>query len=74
MDMGGHCIDLLEMFFGPIRAVGCFTNRTVHDYASEDSAVVSLSFENGALGVVDTFFCMPDEASENRLEALRLPG
>jgi len=68
MDMGGHCIDLLEMFFGNVRAVSCFTNRTVQSYASEDSAVASLFFENGALGVVDTFFCMPDEASQNRLE------
>ena len=68
MDMGGHCLDLLEMFFGPVSAVSCFVNRTVHGYASEDSAVVSLQFANGALGVVDAFFCMPDEASQNRLE------
>lgn len=68
MDMGGHCIDLLEMFFGPVRAVSCFTRRTVHGYASEDSALASLAFANGALGVVDTFFCIPDTASQNRLE------
>ncbi len=68
MDMGGHCLDLLEMFFGPIRAVSCFIHRTVQSYASEDSAVVSLQFENGALGVVDAFFCIPDAASQNRLE------
>ena len=68
MDMGGHCIDLLEMFFGPVSRVSCFTHRTVHNYPSEDSAVVSLRFANGALGVVDAFFCMPDEASQNRLE------
>jgi predicted dehydrogenase len=68
IDMGSHCIDLLEMFFGPVRALSCLTSRTVHTYASEDSAVVTLQFSNGALGVVDTFFCMPDEASQNRLE------
>lgn len=68
IDMGGHCIDLLEMFFGPVRAVSCFTNRTVHGYDIEDSAVVSMQFLNGALGVVDAFFCVPDEASQNRLE------
>jgi len=68
MDMGGHCIDLLEMFFGPVRTVSCFTNRAVHSYASEDSAVVSLQFANGALGVVDAFFCMTDEGTQNRLE------
>lgn len=68
MDMGGHCIDLLEMFFGPVHCVSCFTGRSVHSYASEDSAVAMLQFANGALGTVDTFFCIPDEASQNRLE------
>jgi predicted dehydrogenase len=68
MDLGGHCLDLLEMFFGRPRAVSCFTNRTVHSYPSEDSAVVTLFFANGALGVVDAFFCVPDESSRNVLE------
>jgi len=68
MDMGGHCIDLLEMFFGPVISVSCFTSRTVHDYASEDSAVALLRFAQGALGAVDAFFCLSDEASQNRLE------
>jgi len=68
IDMGGHCIDLLEMFFGNARRVSCFTNRSVHAYASEDSAVATLFFENGAIGIVDAFFCVPDEASQNRLE------
>lgn len=68
MDMGGHCIDLLEMFFGAVQAVTCVTHRTVHEYESEDSAVATLLFENGAIGVVDAFFCIPDEASRNVLE------
>ncbi len=68
MDMGGHCIDLLEMFFGPVAKICCFMNRSVQDYASEDSAAVLLSFENGATGTVDTFFCIPDESSKNALE------
>jgi predicted dehydrogenase len=68
IDMGGHCIDLLEMFFGPVRQVSCITGRMVHAYASEDGAVATLAFENGAVGIVDTFFCIPDEASQNRLE------
>jgi predicted dehydrogenase len=68
MDMGGHCVDLLEMMFGLVRTVNCITRRIIHDYESEDGAVASLQFDNGALGVVDTFFCVPDEASQNRLE------
>lgn len=68
MDMGSHCIDLLEMFFGNIKSVGCFINNNVHSYKSEDSAVVSLMFENGAMGTVDTYFCIPDNSSKNILE------
>ena len=68
MDMGGHCIDLLEMFFGKIKKVSCFINNTVHEYKAEDSAVAMLFFENGATATVDTFFCMPDASSKNVLE------
>ena len=68
MDMGGHCIDLLEMFFGKVAKVSCFISNTVHSYRSEDSAVATLFFENGALATVDTFFCIPDAGSKNVLE------
>jgi predicted dehydrogenase len=68
MDMGSHCIDLLEMFFGKLRSVGCLINNNVHSYESEDSAIVSLFFENGAMATVDTYFCIPDNSSKNVLE------
>ena len=68
MDMGSHCIDLLEMFFGKVKSVSCFINNNVHSYKSEDSAIVSLAFENGALATVDSYFCIPDNSSNNILE------
>jgi predicted dehydrogenase len=68
IDMGGHCIDLLEMFFGRVVKVSCFINNTIHDYQSEDSATAMFFFENGALATVDTFFCIPDNSSKNVLE------
>jgi predicted dehydrogenase len=68
MDMGSHCIDLLEMFFGEIVWVSCFTNRQVHDYQSEDSAVAMLYFKNGALATVDNLFNVPDNSVRNVLE------
>ena len=68
MDMGSHCIDLLEMFFGKAGSVSCFINNNVHTYRSEDSAVVSIFFENGAIATVDTYFCIPDNSSKNILE------
>jgi predicted dehydrogenase len=68
IDMGSHCIDLLEMFFGNIISVSCYINNTVHPYKSEDSAVVAMKFENGAMATVDTYFCIPDNSSKNVLE------
>ena len=68
IDMGTHCIDLLEMFMGKAREVFCYTERLVQNYEVEDTAVVLLKFESGAVGVVDSHFNVPDVASENRLE------
>ncbi len=68
IDMGSHCIDLLEMLYGPLKKVSCFVRNTIHAYPSEDSAVAMLEFANGALGTVDTFFCMQDNSSKNALE------
>lgn len=68
MDMGSHCIDLLEMFFGWTKKICCLTGHLVHAYGSEDTAVVLLEFESGAKGVVDTLFNVPDASSRNRLE------
>jgi len=68
IDMGGHCVDLLEMFFGKPVRVSCMIGNHVHDYKSEDGAVATLLFENGAIATVDTFFCIPDSSSKNVLE------
>lgn len=68
MDLGGHCIDLLEMFLGFATRVHCVAGSLVQDYPSEDTAVVLLEFESGARGLVDCLFNVPDASSLNRLE------
>jgi len=68
MDLGGHCIDLLEMFLGRAVSVQCAKDNLVQDYASEDTAVALLEFTSGAKGVVDCLFNVPDASSLNRLE------
>lgn len=67
-DLGVHCIDLLEMFFGRTSRVMAMTGHVVHPYDSEDTATVLLEFQGGAKGVVDCLFNVPDESSLNRLE------
>lgn len=68
MDLGGHLLDLLEHFGGPLTAIHARTARQLHDYPVEDAAVASLVFQSGALGTIDTFFNVPDEACPCRLE------
>ncbi len=68
IDLGNHCFDLLEMFLGKTVQVHAFTGNLVHDYASEDTALVTFRFASGAVGVVDNLFNVPDEAVKNVLE------
>lgn len=74
IDMGNHCVDLLEQLFGRVREVKCYTANLVQDYASEDTAVAMLQFESGAIGVVDALFDVPDTAARNALEVYGSKG
>jgi 1,5-anhydro-D-fructose reductase (1,5-anhydro-D-mannitol-forming) len=69
IDMGSHCIDVLEFIFhSRVEEVSCFTGNVIHGYPVEDSALMTATFSNGALGVVDAFFSIPDNSSKNALE------
>ena len=69
VDLASHLIDLLEMILGQrVASVSCMTGRLVHDYSSEDTAMIMLAFEDGAIGTIDCSFSVPDNAVENRLE------
>jgi predicted dehydrogenase len=69
IDMGSHCVDVLEFIFeGRVEEVSCLTGNIVHGYPVEDGALMTVRFSNGALGVVDAFFSIPDNSSKNVLE------
>ncbi len=74
MDMGTHCLDLLEMLLGPVRRLTAYMGTLTHGYPVEDSATVLLEFASGAQGVVDANFNIPDEASQNVLEVRGTKG
>jgi predicted dehydrogenase len=74
IDMGNHCIDLLEFLLGRAVEVSCFTGNLVQDYRSEDTAVAMLRFSSGAVGVVDNLFNVPDAAARNALEVYGSQG
>ncbi len=75
IDMGNHCIDILEFIFQTrVKEVTCILNTLIHNYPVEDTAVMLVKFENGALGVVDSCFSIPDHGSRNRLELYGTKG
>jgi len=75
IDMGSHCLDLLEYILDTeIETVSCFTDNVIHKYKSEDSSVVIVRFKNKAHGVIDSYFNIPDNSSKNRLEIYGTKG
>lgn len=69
MDMGVHCIDLMEYITGSrVCEVSAFNDTVAFDYDVEDSSTVLLRLKNGAQCVVQTNFNIPDEVSKWRLE------
>lgn len=74
MDMGTHCIDLLEMLMGPVESVMADVGTLTHDYEVDDSALVMLRFVSGAKAIVDSNFNIPDVAAINVLEIYGTQG
>jgi predicted dehydrogenase len=71
IDMGTHCLDILEWIFDSrITEVGGFQDRMTHDYPTdiEDASTIVTRFANGAHGIVDNYFNLPDAAAQNTLE------
>jgi predicted dehydrogenase len=69
MDMGVHCIDLIQYMTGmkAIRAAG-MTGTLAFSYEVEDASTLMLGLENGAIATVEAYFCIPDAAARCRLE------
>ena len=69
MDMGIHCIDLLQYISGTkAEAVNCFAQNQTFSYSADDSAALLMKMDNGATAFVDANFNIPDNAAKCRLE------
>lgn len=75
MDMGVHCIDLLQYVTGSrVKQVAAFHDTLTFKYEVEDSSCVMLRLENGAQCVVQSNFNIPDDAAKWRLELFGTQG
>jgi predicted dehydrogenase len=71
IDMGTHCLDILEWIMGAkIVEVAGFQDLMTHRYPTriEDASTIILRLSNGAHGIVDNYFNLPDAAAQNSLE------
>lgn len=71
IDMGTHCIDLLEWIMGTtVSEVAGFQDLLTHSYRTkiEDTSTIVLRFANRAHGIIDNYFNLPDAAAQNSLE------
>ena len=53
MNQGIHGVDMLHFLFGPITTVSGIIRTQVHAIEAEDTAVSTVSFANGAIGVIE---------------------
>ena len=75
--MGTHCLDLLEWIMdSDIVEVTGFQDLLVHKYPTkiEDTSTIVVRFRNGAHGIIDNYFNMPDAAAQNALELFGTKG
>ncbi|WP_422416340.1 Gfo/Idh/MocA family protein [Pseudomonas sp. GZD-222] len=52
-NQASHHVDLLEWMMGDVESVYAMANTALVDIEAEDTAVVTLRFKNGALGVIE---------------------
>jgi UDP-N-acetyl-2-amino-2-deoxyglucuronate dehydrogenase len=52
-NQASHHVDLLEWMMGPVESVFARATTALVDIEAEDTAVVTLQFRNGALGVIE---------------------
>ena len=77
IDMGTHCLDVLEWIMdSKIVEVAGFQDLLVQDYPTnvEDTSTIVVRFDNGAHGIIDNYFNVPDAAAVNALELFGTKG
>lgn len=69
MDMGVHCVDLIEYILGHKTVEVCgFNDTRTFTYNVDDSSNILIKLDNGVVAYVDSHFNIPDEAAFCRME------
>ncbi len=73
-NQASHHIDLLEWMMGPVESVFAKTATALVDIEAEDTAVVSVKFLNGALGIIEATTATRPKDLEGSLSVLGETG
>src|SRR5436190_2318372 len=73
-NQASHHIDLLEWFMGPVRSVHARAKTALVEIEAEDTAVATLEFANGALGVIEATNAARPKDLEGSLSVLGATG
>jgi predicted dehydrogenase len=73
-NQASHHIDLLEWFMGPVRSVHARATTALVEIEAEDTAVATLEFANGALGVIEATNATRPKDLEGSLSVLGEKG
>ncbi len=72
MDVGSHCLELIEFFLGRIKWVQGFAESVVFDCKVEDLSLAIVGFDTKAVGIIDASFVIPH--SQNAIEIYGTKG
>jgi predicted dehydrogenase len=59
MDVGSHCLELIEFFLGRIKWVQGFAENVVFGYKVEDLSLAIIGLDTKAIGIIDASFAIP---------------
>ena len=73
-NQASHHVDMLGWFMGPVESVHARSARALVDIEAEDTAVATLKFRNGALGIVEATGATRPKDLEGSLSVLGSGG
>ncbi len=74
MNQSSHFVDLLHWLGGNVKSIYAKMDTFMHDIETEDTGVVLIKFENGALGSIEYTTCVYDKNFEGSLTILGTKG
>jgi UDP-N-acetyl-2-amino-2-deoxyglucuronate dehydrogenase len=73
-NQASHHVDLLEWMMGEVESVHAMSSTALADIEAEDTAVVTLRFKNGALGIIEATTAVRPKDLEGSLSILGETG